>query len=502
MTIAAEPKAYSLPERGFARHRVGLVVQVVFLGLLAIALAVGVFFVCAGSATLQSMAAVLAVFGLLFLLIGPFLVPRAQRALWRQVEIEVGATYVATRHQGAPIDVRILPQQEVRVEREQIVGIQKTPRGLVIATRYDSQALLIPAQLADADYQEIISTLSAWCPIESQPGGLEGAFSTTWARFQERVQLARREPLFYDRAYAVFGAAVLVGCLVSVIPGVFIIAGWSEGRQVPTSLGLAILSIYLAAIVGSVLGACVGFGWLDYGLARLGLSRPTRSAVWSGTIATVMISAFAIALGLSPWVGLAMIIAGALLVAGLAWLLTLPQADPGARSRPGTAADQVPAILSQVTGTPSDGAIQGAYRLTFDQFYLAAGTFAMTQPRFWGRPRLLSVCLPRSVDCRSLRLKFSSYPQRNKMIYFLVQADSITWVDEDHSTRSVDWEQVKRVTRMAKGFLLHRTGPNPPSSPALLSRYDWLPFHAFLTEEGPQVFARLARRQTQVEESV
>jgi hypothetical protein len=309
-------------------------------------------------------------------------------------------------------------------------------------------------------------------------------------RLADRIKLAKRKPLFYDRGDGVFAAAALVGPVAGVLPGVFAIVAWSKERQVSTNLAVVIMSLYIITMFGTMFGSYIAFGWLDYGLARMGVDRPTRSGVWVGIAAAVLISAFTISARLALAVSLIIILTGTLAFAGLAWLVSLPRisTEPAIESSAAVKQDLVSCVAT--SGIESGGPILGAYRLTFDEFLTAVGYVTMAQPRFHQKPRLMSALLPRSVGRRSTERAFSGHPHRNEILRFVVDADSISWQAEGCAENTAGWEQVKKVTHTPRGFLLYWTGP----------AFEWMPFCAFFAEDGPEAFAELAQRHTEYSE--
>ena len=77
--------------------------------------------------------------------------------IWESIEIEIGDQYVARRQVNVG---------EIRLNREEIVTIQETKRGLIIYSVGKSRSLFIPVQLEGHGYEEVKSTLSAWTPLQ------------------------------------------------------------------------------------------------------------------------------------------------------------------------------------------------------------------------------------------------------------------------------------------------------------------------------------------------
>ncbi len=405
---------------------------------------------------------------------------------WPWVKVLVGNDYIELRPGGAGSPNAPTPAEAIaRVEREQIVGIRETRDGLVIATRDHPQALTIPIQLNKADFREIAEKLSTWCPIAPKPAADESKVSQIYRQLTDRIQLAKRKPLFYGRCEGGVMALSFVGWVATILLFILIIRGWDEAPQFSTNpvVVSALLLLFLIIMFGSPSVLYMAFSWLDYGLARIGLRNPTRSAMWLGIAAAAVISGSVASGGLNPVMSLILILVGTLFIAGVAWLVGLLSPAPVSYD----ATQQDLGLRPVSPGTESDRQILGAYRLTFEEFFLSFGCFTLVQPRSFGKkPRIISAFLPRSVSRRQAEKIFSSHPYQNRVMHIAIDPDAITWKVEDLLEHSMGWEQVKKVTRTPYGFLFHWAE----------QAYDWLPLHAFFTQGGPEAFVELARRRT------
>lgn len=414
---------------------------------------------------------------------------KRDKALWQRVKVEVGDESVSVHHQGVP-SIRLLPEPEIRLARDQVAVIRETEVGLVLSTPYEAVALIIPVHLAQADYQEIKTTLSTWYPIQPGPSrAKEGLLPLIRARARDH-QEHRRSLLFYERSSTVFAAGPLVGCIVGVIPGVLIIVEWSRGQEhIPTGIGALIASAYVAGIFISLVGCCVPLAWLDYGLARLGVGLPTRTGIWAGVAASTILAAFAVTVKPGLLGGLLIVATGALIVGAAVWMRSLPKADTYWAYDIPMAAEQEHALLDAAADARTHSPVQGAYRLTLDVLYEASGNSIMVQPRFRGPPPYLSALLPRSVSLGAVRKLFANHPHRFRIIHFSVDESSFTWKVGEHEN-SVGWEEVTEVTRTPMGFLIFWRNQS----------FDWIPRDAFFAGDGPENLAQLAQSRAKYRE--
>jgi hypothetical protein len=534
-----DARTYSLPKHGLPKYLAGLVLQVVVIGIIAIALAFVAYFAFPAEEAMRSYAVLLCVIVFPLLPIGTFFLLRRHKGLWQQVKVEVGDCYITVRHGGVPLEVRILPQPEVRVESGQITAIRKMPYGLVISTQYDSEALVIPAQLDNADYQEIVATLSAWCPVQAKSlDTTAGAISQAWRRILDSVSRPQSTFQFYELASSALAAGVMTSCVIIALSTLAIVLGVRD-LQVPRSQGVVILAIYLIIMFGTLIGFPIAFAWLDYGLANMGVGKPVRSGMWVGIATAVMVSAVTIVARLSVFTSLIAVFVCALVVAGLTWFLSLlmRDSDHTAESSTPTRLDSTP--RSAEADAESRFPIQGSYRLTSNELFIALGYFYKAQPRsfrslesnedlLWAssipfsatqppssadnasqksskrasrecssllqirplparafRLRHHLILLPRSIDRKAVKKLASSHPLRNRAVSFFVNANAITWKITD-SEESTSWERVTKVICTPKGFLIYQDR----------RAFDWIPFHAF-SRGGPKVFAKLARHLTE-----
>lgn len=530
-SVSQNARIYLLPKHGLPRYLAGLVLQVVFLGIIGIALALVAFFAFPET---SSYAVLLVVFVFLFLPIGTVLMLLAQKKLWQLVEVEMGDCYIAVRHGGVPLEVRILPQSKTRVESVQITAIREKSYGLVISTQYDSEALVIPVQLDDADYREIAATLSAWCPVQPKSLGTTDAASRIWACILDSVKRPQSSFLFYERANSALAAGAMASCVIIALVTLTIVLGVRD-LQVPTSQGVAILAVFLIIMLGTLIGFPIAFAWLDYGLASTGVGKPVRSGVWMGIITAVMISAVTIVARLSVFISLIAVLVCTLVVAGLAWFLSLLVMAPDHVTEPSTTTGPGSTARAAEASSESPFPIQGSYRLTADEVFTAMGYFYKAQPRslrslesnedlLWdssipfaasqspssaGKASRLSkraskdcssllqirplpagalrlrhhlILLPRSINHKAVKKLASSHPLRNKVLNFSVSMNAITWKASDSEESTTSWERVTRVIRTPRGFLIYQDQ----------RAFDWIPFHAF-SRGGSKVFARLTQ---------
>ncbi len=409
----------------------------------------------------------------------------------QQIQVAVGSDYIETRYSGALLlGEDILPQPTVRVKREQITAIRETRDGLVIATYSNPQALIIPIQPGDANYREIAEELSAWRPITPKPVAGESKISQAHRQLADRIQLAKRKPLFYDSC----GRDLFILSFVSFLAGglllLSIIQRWDEAPRFSTSpvwaSGLVLL--YFAIMVGSYGIPRIAFGWLDYGLAHIGIGKPTRSAIWSGVATVAVIGGVVVWAELALVMSLILLIVGVFVGAGLAWRATLLALELVVYD----ATQQGLALSEVATGTESDGQILGAYRFTFEELFLSFG-YCIKGLGAGGRVSrsIIGLWLPQSVNPRKVReTMFSSHPYQNKIMHIAIDPDAITWKVEGLSERSLSWEMVKKVVRTPHGFLIYWVG----------QAYDWLPLHAFFTKDGPEALIELAWSRTEYSE--
>jgi hypothetical protein len=538
-TALTDPRIYSLPKHGLPKYLAGLVLQVVVIGIIATALAFVAYFAFPAEEAMRSYAVLLCVVVFPLLPIGTFFLLRRHKGLWQQVKVEVGDCYITVRHGGVPLEVRILPQPEVRLESEQITAIQEKPYGLVISTQYDSEALVIPAQLDNADCQEIVATLSAWCPVQEKSlGTTASGISQTWVRILDRVRRPQPTFQFYELASSALAAGVMASCVIIALLTLAIVLGVRD-LQISTSQKVVILSIYLLTMFGSLTGFPIAFAWLDYGLANMDVGKPVRSGVWVGITTAIMIGAVTIVARLSVFTSLVAVFVCALVVAGLTWFLSLLMRDPDHATESSTTARLDSTPRSVEADAKSRFPIQGSYRLTSNELFIAMGYFYKAQPRsfrslesnedlLWASSipfsasqspssadqaaqksskRALRECssllqirplparalrirhhlilLPRSIDHKAVKKLASSHPLRNRVVSFFVNANAITWKITDSEESTTSWERVTKVICTPTGFLIYQDR----------RAFDWIPFHAF-PKGGPRAFAKLARHLT------
>jgi hypothetical protein len=87
---------------------------------------------------------------------------RQQKKIWDTVEILLGNDFVGRRQLG------IL---EVRIPGTEITKIQDSEIGLLIYTASRERSLIVPAELAPKDFQEIRRALSRWTPVDPNMTG-------------------------------------------------------------------------------------------------------------------------------------------------------------------------------------------------------------------------------------------------------------------------------------------------------------------------------------------
>ncbi len=479
-------KLYALPDGGFSTYRNVLVLQLGAGGVLLIGLAVVAHYAIPG----VDWSRVAGFSGLVVLGLAAYLplLIRRQKQLWQQVRVELSDRSVAVYQGAGPLpDLRLAPQRQARVDRDQIAGITQTSYGLVIAARYDPRALVIPNRLAPADYQEIIAALSRWCTV---PGGPDMAESlpppvATFGAVN-RPGPDGDQPHLYSRPAEVLPVGVIIGVMAGTIPAVFAVTEWVRNREVATDLAWVILIAFLVNLFVMLFGIEIAFAWVDYGLARVGVSQPARASFWFAIGSAIFIFALALAVGSNPVAGLVITAIGTVLVGALYWIVrnARSQAQPVFESSQAIAPD--PLSSAAPANCQPGTAAEGAYRLTFAEYLRAVWYFTESRPRFYGKPFLLSALLPRSVDRDGVQAAFSAHPRRNKVLAFAADDDSIRWRIDGSQEITLDWDRVKKLVWTRKGLILCEAN----------GEFDWLPFHAFDAKDGPTALVELARRHT------
>jgi hypothetical protein len=482
----SETKVYLLSERGLNHNLRRLALRSGLLVILAEVVALTMYLlsplVGGGITTLATVGVILLPLLLLFLIPADI---RNRRTLWRSVRVEVGDDRIAVRHMGVP-GIHILPQSEVRVRREQITAVQETPAGLEISTPYDPQALIIPVQLDEADRREIAATLSTWCGIQPQPSS---ASDSAIARFRANVvdsqKCPRGIPPFYEDGDWVFLAGIIgYGAFIALLTMVLVVS--VRDLELPMGLRIVILSLYLVSLFGSLVGFPVGLIWLDYGLARKGMSMTIRSGIWAGIAVALLTGSIVAVSTLSVLPGLAIVCASAIMAFGLGWLVCLARASTRHASMSRTTVAEDLTSYALAVGTESAPQIQGAYRLTFAELFTATSCFYMARPRFFRILRAIAIPLPRSISLNAINKLAFNHPYRNRVFSFSVNTERIVWKAEVATESVASWDQVAKVMRTPTGFLLYWNQQS----------YEWMPLHAFFAQDGPEAFAELAQRLT------
>jgi len=295
---------------------------------------------------------------------------------------------------------------------------------------------------------------------------------------------------FYQRSYGTLGAGLLVGSLIGVLPGLFIIIDWSSDRQVPTNIGVMILIAYLVTMAISMVGSVIVFGWIDYWLSRAGLGKPIRSAIWIGIAAAIMLCAPVYVARMNIVLGIVTVLGGSIIAAGIAWFINTQQLKRGTNLAHPQSTDLELQKLRSFIQKGDGAAIKGLYRFTANEFLWSSGYSNMAKSKFWMEPRVISVLLPRSLDHGEVDKGFSSHEYQNKINYFTISEKGITCGVEDTKKQTANWSDLDKVIKTPKGFLVYW-------KPKV---FDWIPNHAFFSRRDTDQFTRLAKKSTQYSE--
>jgi hypothetical protein len=141
-------KSFRLDPENFPRIRRNIILTYIILALVALV----IFYLYLREA-LFNQAWMLIPFVLLVFTAAGWYALRQRRKYWEGYELRLGDNIL----------IRAAPNNpDMKIKRKDVTGIKEVHQGLILATRASENALLIPKELSDQDYQQIKGVMERW----------------------------------------------------------------------------------------------------------------------------------------------------------------------------------------------------------------------------------------------------------------------------------------------------------------------------------------------------
>jgi len=145
-------KSFRLDPDNFPRIRRNIILTYIILALVAL-----VIFYLYLQEALFNQAWILVPFVLLVFTAAGWYALQQRRKYWEGYELRL----------GDKILIRAFPNNpDMKIKRTDVTGIKEVRQGLILATRASENALLIPKELSDQDYQQIKGVMEMWASKE------------------------------------------------------------------------------------------------------------------------------------------------------------------------------------------------------------------------------------------------------------------------------------------------------------------------------------------------